>query len=61
MERLLSTQRNFLEDVWQAGRSRGGDPPLPRNAVSTGLASLTDGFLQVERSSSAEILQTEGE
>ena len=63
MERLLSTQRNFLEDhlaSW-APLMTADLRRFAQCGLYQGLASLTDGFLQVEEEFFDEIFETEGE
>ena len=62
-ERLLSTQRNFLEDhlaSW-APLMTADLRRFAQCGLYQGLASLTDGFLQVEEEFFDEIFETEGE
>ena len=61
--RLLSTQRNFLEDhlaSW-APLMTADLRRFAQCGLYQGLASLTDGFLQVEEEFFDEIFETEGE
>ena len=63
VERLLSTQRNFLEDhlaSW-APLMTADLRRFAQCGLYQGLASLTDGFLQVEEEFFDEIFETEGE
>ena len=63
VERLLSTQRNFLEDhlaSW-APLMTADLRRFTQCGLYQGLASLTDGFLQVEEEFFDEIFETEGE
>ena len=63
VERLLSTQRNFLEDhlaSW-ASLMTADLRRFAQCGLYQGLASLTDGFLQVEEEFFDEIFETEGE
>ncbi len=63
VERLLSTQRNFLEDhlaSW-APLMTADLRRFAQCGLYQGLASLTDGFLQVEEEFFDEIFEAEGE
>lgn len=63
VERLLSTQRNFLEDhlaSW-APLMTADLRRFAQCGLYQGLASLTDGFLQMEEEFFDEIFETEGE
>ena len=63
VERLLSTQRNFLEDhlASSAPLMTADLRRFAQCGLYQGLASLTDGFLQVEEEFFDEIFETEGE